>query len=86
MKPNFTLTYGVRYVRDTGRTDSDLKPNPCSELGEGIGDFLAANGSPCTGNILDLWSPGLGNAVRQPNTNSRRRWALPGIRLSQDAL
>jgi len=69
VKPNFTLTYGVRYVRDTGRTDSDLKPNPCSELGEGIGDFLAANGSPCTGNILDLWSPGLGNAVRQPNTN-----------------
>ena len=26
LKPNFTLTYGVRYVRDTGRTDSDLGP------------------------------------------------------------
>src|SRR5450432_1879720 len=25
-KPNLTLTYGVRYVRDTGRTDSDLGP------------------------------------------------------------
>ncbi|MGB8582836.1 MAG: TonB-dependent receptor [Candidatus Sulfotelmatobacter sp.] len=24
IKPNFTLTYGLRYVRDTGRTDSDL--------------------------------------------------------------
>ncbi|MGA7919071.1 MAG: carboxypeptidase regulatory-like domain-containing protein [Candidatus Acidiferrales bacterium] len=24
VKPNFTLTYGVRYVRDTGRSDSDL--------------------------------------------------------------
>ena len=24
VKPNLTVTYGVRYVRDTGRTDSDL--------------------------------------------------------------
>jgi hypothetical protein len=28
MKPNFTLTAGVRYVRDTGRTDSDLPAIP----------------------------------------------------------
>ena len=28
IKPNLTLTYGVRYVRDTGRTDSDLGPLP----------------------------------------------------------
>jgi carboxypeptidase family protein len=26
--PNFTLTVGLRYVRDTGRTDSDLGPIP----------------------------------------------------------
>ena len=26
IKPNLTLTYGLRYVRDTGRTDSDLGP------------------------------------------------------------
>jgi hypothetical protein len=26
--PNFTLTYGVRYVRDTGRTDSDVPAIP----------------------------------------------------------
>jgi hypothetical protein len=26
VKPNLTLTYGVRYVRDTGRTDSDIAP------------------------------------------------------------
>jgi hypothetical protein len=26
VRPNFTLTYGLRYVRDTGRTDSDLGP------------------------------------------------------------
>jgi hypothetical protein len=27
-KRNFTLTYGLRYVRETGRTDSDLPPIP----------------------------------------------------------
>jgi hypothetical protein len=27
IKPNFTLTYGLRYDRDTGRTDSDLPAN-----------------------------------------------------------
>ena len=26
VKPTLTLTYGVRYVRDTGRTDSDIAP------------------------------------------------------------
>ncbi|HEX5481052.1 MAG TPA: carboxypeptidase regulatory-like domain-containing protein [Terriglobia bacterium] len=26
VKPNLVLTYGLRYVRDTGRTDSDLPP------------------------------------------------------------
>ncbi|HKW18016.1 MAG TPA: carboxypeptidase regulatory-like domain-containing protein [Terriglobales bacterium] len=28
VKPNLTVTYGLRYVRDTGRTDSDLGPLP----------------------------------------------------------
>jgi len=26
VKPNFTLTWGLRYARDTGRTDSDIGP------------------------------------------------------------
>jgi hypothetical protein len=26
IKPNLTLSYGLRYVRDTGRTDSDIPP------------------------------------------------------------
>jgi hypothetical protein len=26
LKPNLTMTYGLRYVRDTGRSDSDLPP------------------------------------------------------------
>lgn len=47
VKPNFTLSYGLRYVRDTGRTDSDIPPLP----------------------TLNLWGPGLGNRVHQPNKN-----------------
>ena len=45
--PNFTVTYGVRYVRDTGRTDSDLPAIPA----------------------LNLALPGLGNPVRNPDSN-----------------
>ena len=47
IKPNFTLTYGLRYQRDTGRTDSDFQAIP------GLNQLF----------------PGLGNKVRQPNTN-----------------
>jgi len=59
IRPNFTLNYGVRYVRDTGRTDSDLAPIPCS----------ATTLITCTGNLLDQWGSELGNRVRQPNAN-----------------
>ena len=61
IKPNFTLTYGLRYNRDTGRTDSDLAPIPCSAADPAL--------ITCTGNLLDQWGPGLGNRVRQPNNN-----------------
>jgi hypothetical protein len=47
VRPNFTLSYGLRYVRDTGRSDSDLPPL----------------------DLLNLWAPGLGNRVHQPNRN-----------------
>ena len=66
---NLTLTYGLRYVRDTGRTDSDLGPIPCSQLDPGLAAGLAAAGTPCNGNILDLWGLGLGNRVRVPGHN-----------------
>jgi hypothetical protein len=59
IRPNFTLNYGLRYIRDTGRTDSDLAPIPCS----------ATTLITCSGNLLDQWGPGLGNRVRQPNLN-----------------
>jgi Carboxypeptidase regulatory-like domain len=47
IKPNFNLTYGLRYVRDTGRTDSYLGATP----------------------VLNMWAPGLGNQVNQPDKN-----------------
>jgi hypothetical protein len=47
VKSNLTLSYGLRYVRDTGRTDSDVSALP----------------------QLNALVPGLGNSVRQPNTN-----------------
>jgi hypothetical protein len=59
IRPNFTLNYGLRYLRDTGRTDSDLAPISC-----GATTLIA-----CTGNLLDQWGQGLGNRVRQPNLN-----------------
>jgi Carboxypeptidase regulatory-like domain len=59
IRPNLTLNYGLRYIRDTGRTDSDLAPIPCS----------ATTLINCSGNLLDQWGPGLGNRVRQPNLN-----------------
>jgi hypothetical protein len=39
IKPNLTLTYGLRYVRDTGRSDSDLGPIPVlNQFGAGLGN------------------------------------------------
>jgi hypothetical protein len=70
IKPNFTFNYGVRYNRDTGRTDSDLAPIPCSQISSAI---QSTGEAPCSGNSLILSQfgnvPGLGNRVRQPNTN-----------------
>lgn len=47
VKSNLALTYGIRYDRDTGRTDSQ---------------YPAIAG-------LNALMPGLGNAVKQPNSN-----------------
>jgi len=67
IKPNLTLTYGVRWSHDTGRSDSDLAPITCDQIS-------AANFGgqvPCTGSSLVLNQfgnvPGLGNRINQPN-------------------
>jgi hypothetical protein len=59
IKPNFTLSYGLRYNRDTGRGDSDLAPIPCS----------ATTLISCSGLLLDQFQPGFGKRVNQPNDN-----------------
>ncbi len=58
--PNFTLNAGLLFQRDTGRSDSDLAPLPCSTI-------TVAN-APCSGNqlILDQFGDGLGDRVHQP--------------------
>jgi len=55
IKPTFTVTLGLRYVRDTGRTDSDLPGIP----------FLSQF------NFSNQWFTyrGLENRVNQPNLN-----------------
>jgi hypothetical protein len=62
IKPNLTMTYGLRYNRDTGRSDSDLAPIPCSAV-----TLLPA---PCSGStpLLDQFGAGLGNRINQPNS------------------
>ena len=69
IRPNLTLTYGLRYVHDTGRTDSDVAPLPCSTLDPTLAAALVAGGTPCTTNIGNLFGPGLGAAVRNPGLN-----------------
>jgi len=59
IKPSFTVLYGVRYNRDTGRSDSDLQAVPCSDAPT-IG---------CNGNLLDQVRPGFGGRVNQPDAN-----------------
>lgn len=55
--PNLTLSPGLRWVRDTGRTDSDLGPPGCP----------ASFTNPCV--PLNTAFPGYGNPVHQPNKN-----------------
>lgn len=62
IRPNFTLNYGLRYVRDTGRSDSDSPSIPCPSTPV----FVPV---PCKGNLLDNLAPGLGGQVNQPNHN-----------------
>ena len=62
INPKLTVNYGLRYSRDTGRSDSDLAPIPCSDA---VANFGSA--SPCTsGNLLDSLIPGLARAFASP--------------------
>jgi hypothetical protein len=62
VKKNITLTYGLRYVRDTGRTDSDLPALPqLNALVAGLGNPVRqpnANLAPQFGFAWDPFSDG----------------------------
>jgi hypothetical protein len=66
LRPDFTLTLGLRYNRDTGRANQDLGVIPCSTIN--TANFPTP---PCAGNtpLLDQWGAGLGERVSQPNGN-----------------
>jgi len=55
IRPTFTLTLGLRYVRDTGRTDSDIGPIASLNQFNFSDQFYTYRG--------------LGDRVRQPNAN-----------------
>ena len=62
IKTNFTLTYGVRYTHDTGRTDSDLAAIPSlNALLPGFGNRVhepTSNFGPQIGVAWDPWKTG----------------------------
>lgn len=76
VKPNINVNFGVNYVFDTGRTDSDLSPLLCSSINTNI-----VSSPPCAGNgyILDqfaLTAPigpytqqSLGSSIARPYKN-----------------
>jgi hypothetical protein len=74
LRPNLTLTAGVRYSHDTGRSDSDLAPLTCSEIPASTLAQIAANGfpAPCSGSQLLLNQFGsntIGGRIHNPNLN-----------------
>jgi hypothetical protein len=73
--PNLNISFGVNYVRDSGRTDSDISPIPCSAI-----NTVIVNPPPCTtGFILDQFGQTLNSTlntyqplagrINQPNFN-----------------
>jgi hypothetical protein len=57
-KPNFTVTYGVRYARDTGRTDSNLGPLPIlDQLSPGLGKTVKQPNHDFAPQVGLTWDP-----------------------------
>jgi hypothetical protein len=81
--PNLTINIGVNYVRDSGRTNSDLAAVPCSAINTTI-----VTTPPCTtGLILDQFGllpndatagahQSLGESVNQPDWNFAPQFGL----------
>ena len=75
VRPNLTMTIGVQYVRDTGRSDSDLPTIPCSAVAPSFGAQ-----APCSGSasLISQFGgvPRSGDRVRQPNLNFAPQFGL----------
>jgi hypothetical protein len=80
--PNLNISFGVNYVRDSGRTNSDLAAVPCSAINTTI-----VKTPPCTtGLILDQFGllpndakgghQSLGESVNQPTWNFAPQFGL----------
>jgi hypothetical protein len=81
--PNLNISFGVNYVRDSGRTNSDLAAVPCSAINTTI-----VTTPPCTtGLILDQFGllpnnavagahSSLGESVNQPDWNFAPQFGL----------
>jgi len=65
VKPNLTLTYGLRYVRDTWRSDSDLGPVPfINQWGAGLGNRVNQPNRNFAPQLGVAWDPsGRGKTV-----------------------
>jgi hypothetical protein len=71
IKSNFTLSLGLRYDRDTGRTDSDLPADPnINAAFPGYGNRVAQ------ANLNSATRIRLGSEQKRQNRHSRRRWPL----------
>ena len=57
IKPNLTLTYGLRYVRDTGRSDSDLGAIPNFPFGANLGGRVNQPNKNFAPQIGVAWDP-----------------------------
>lgn len=58
IKPNFALTYGLRYERDTGRTDNQYAPIPeLSALLPGLGNRVNQPNSNFAPQVGFAWDP-----------------------------
>ena len=56
---NLTISYGVRYVRDTGRSDSDMPAIPLlNEWGAGLGDRVHQPNRNFAPQLGIAWDPG----------------------------
>jgi Carboxypeptidase regulatory-like domain len=67
VKPNLTLSYGIRYVRDSGRSDSDL--GPISALNQFNNQFYSSLGNRVNQPNLNF-APQLGIAY-DPSANGK---------------